>query len=203
MDATELDESSLNNAAMDQRARLHFSEAVRKEFSFLEKYGFREIQALSTLVRFQRGEFELNVYHGRSSYEIGLEIYYENEEYSLGELIRIVDPNALQRFRYPQASTRKAVNIGVKKIGKLTERYGHRALSGDMVFFANIRRSRPLWRKEFALDMLVAQVRPQANRAFRKGQYRKAAQLYEQISERLSRVERRKLAYAKSQCSKM
>ena len=201
MDATELDALNPNDTIMSQRERLHFPKAVRQEFAFLKKYGFREIQALSTLVRFQRDEIEIRVYHGRSSYEIGLEFHYKNEEYSLGELIRISDPVALARFRYPQASTRNAVKLGVKTIGELTERYGHSALSGDMLIFARIRKCRPLWTKEFALDVLVAQVRPKAHRAFREGRYSEAVQLYGQISERLSEVERKKLAYAKSQSS--
>jgi hypothetical protein len=49
---------------------------------------------------------------------------------------------------------------------------------------------------EYALDVLVNQLRPKAEEAFRRGDYRNAAELYERIRSRLTAAELKKLAIA-------
>ena len=50
----------------------------------------------------------------------------------------------------------------------------------------------------YALDVLAEQIRPNADAAFRSGDYRRAAELYEKIRPRLSAEEIKKLALAKA-----
>ncbi len=47
------------------------------------------------------------------------------------------------------------------------------------------------------MDVLEAQVRPRAEEAFRMGNYQKSAELYEEIFERLTPAELKKLAFAR------
>jgi hypothetical protein len=66
---------------MSSRDRLHqgrghlgFPQAVRDAFRFLQTFGFKEVGADDTIVRYATERVFLNIYHGRSSYELGIEI---------------------------------------------------------------------------------------------------------------------------------
>ncbi len=76
------------------------------------------------------------------------------------------------------------------------KRYGTAALRGDPQFFSTLKEQRKLWSEEYALDVLADQLRPQADEAFRRGNYSTAADLYARIRSRLSPAEVKKLALA-------
>ena len=186
-----------NEQVNRKRARLGFVEIVRREFSFLEEFGFSEIEALPTIVRYQGEPLGLNVYHGRQSYEIGVRIECEDEDFSIGQILRATDSGAWEKFRNPAATTREGLETGVEKLADLVRRYGGRALRNEPEFFADLRRSRSFWAEEMALDVLERQTRPRAAAAFLEGRYREAAELYERIAPRLSAAEQAKLAAAR------
>ena len=57
------------------RRSLRFSEQAQKYFSYLvESWGFRLVRDVSTLVRFENRQVYLQVFHGRVSFEVGLEL---------------------------------------------------------------------------------------------------------------------------------
>ncbi len=58
------------NAERD-RIRLNFSTAVMETFAFLDRLGFRQTDASPTIVRYQKADLAVHVYHGRRSYELG------------------------------------------------------------------------------------------------------------------------------------
>lgn len=179
------------------RARLGFPEIVRQEFAFLADSGFSEVESFPTIVRYKRGDIDLNVYFGRQSYEVGLQLGHEGEQFSMSALIRAADPISAEKYRNPAATTRAGLVSGVNRLAELMRRYGDRALQGDLEFLADLRRQRESWAKDYALDVRAAQIRPKAEAAFREGRYREAAEFYEQIAPRLSLVERAKLAAAR------
>jgi hypothetical protein len=76
------------------------------------------------------------------------------------------------------------------------KRYGTAALRADPQFFAMLEKQRKQWSEEYALDVLTDQLRPQADEAFHRGDYSKAAELYAQIRDRLTPAEIKKLALA-------
>lgn len=179
------------------RAGLGFPEIVRRRFAFLAASGFSEVEALPTIVRYQRGGIDLNVYHGRQSYEVGLQLGREGEQYSMSELISAADPIAAEEYRNPAATTQAGLVSGVERLAELLRRYGDRALRDDPEFFAGLRRQRKSWARDYELDVRAGQIRPKAEAAFREGRYREAAELYEQIAPRLSPAEQAKLAAAR------
>ncbi len=178
-----------------ERERLNFAKAVTEAFAFLDSHGFSQVEASPTIVRYRKGDLEVDVYHGRQSYEIGFGIARRGVRYSIGELIRAIDSKA--EGRNTAATTEKVLTEGLAQLARLAKQYGDRAFQGDPEFFAALDRQRKTWAREYALDVLEYQLRPKAHEAFRQGDYRKAAELYERILPRLTPVELKKLAFAK------
>jgi hypothetical protein len=178
------------------RSSLDFVRHTRRAFEFLGELGFSEIEALSTLVRYRKFSVEVDVYHGRQSYEIGVGVTAFGTRYPISEIIRAEDPEAEKRFRYPATTTPEGVVAGLDKLSALLKRYGRLALDGDPQFFSKLEDQRTVWAKEYALDVLARQLRPKANEAFRKRDYATAADLYSRILKRLSPAELKKLDIA-------
>lgn len=157
------------------RAMLGFAKTVRQRFAFLAEYGFREYQATPTIVRYQEGDLKFSVYHGQRSYEIGAEIQYRGDTFSLAQIIRSSDPDVWKQFRYPQASTRRGIEVGVKHIAELIYLHGQLALEKDSRYLANLRIHSETWKEQFAQEVLVEHIRPRAQQAFREHRYKEAA----------------------------
>jgi hypothetical protein len=56
------------------RSRLGFAAAVLEEFGFLSELGFRVVERTDTFVCYESERRFVRVFHGRSSYELGVEI---------------------------------------------------------------------------------------------------------------------------------
>lgn len=190
-------------ATMDKsRVALDFSGAVRSAFAFLKGFGFREIGTEATIVRYATERVFLNVYHGRSSYELGIEVGLldassEERGYSLSEFVRLVEPAEAAQLKDFCATTASEVANGVTRLATQVKQYVARVLSGDEAIFAVLALQRREWADAFAADIAYRQVSPKAAAAFREKRYREAANLYESIKSRLSPAELTKLEYAK------
>ncbi len=178
------------------RSHLHFDVVARERFAFLNEIGFSEIEALPTLMRYRKDGVEVDVYHGRRSYEIGAGISYLGTRYEVAEIIRGVDPEAAKGYRAGLTSTAEGVAARLEQLSSLMQRYGVAALKGDAHFFSMLAEKRKTWVADYWLDGLAQQLRPQADEAFHRGDYSKAAELYARIRDRLSPTEIMKLAFA-------
>lgn len=176
--------------------RLDFANAVSKRFTLLDDLGFSAVESLPTLVRYRKGDVGVSVYHGRQSYEIGFEITHGGSRYSISELIRATDPEAADRYRNFAATTLEEIGEGLIQLEQLVERYAERALRNDPEFFAVLQDQSKASAECYTLHVLAGQVRPKAEAAFRRGDYREAAALYEKIRSRLNATELKKLALA-------
>jgi hypothetical protein len=56
------------------RWKLGFKEAVLKNFAFLVSNGFKAVRQDVTFVRYESQVAFVNIYHGRGSFEVGVEI---------------------------------------------------------------------------------------------------------------------------------
>lgn len=186
---------STNDSGVD-RTNLNFSNLVKERFAFLSDLGFVEVESLPTLVLYRNGEIDVDVYHGRRSYEIGFGVTRQGVRYSFPEFIRLTDPEFEEQYRYPTATTQKVLADGLTKTAELVKQYCIKALRGDSAFFTMLESQRKLWIEKYAFDVTVRQVRPKAHEAFRLGKYREAAELYKQIEPALSPAERKKLVVA-------
>jgi len=178
------------------RSRFGFQEKVRNVFSFLEDLGFSEIEATPTLVRYQNGDVEIDIYHGRQSYEIGAGVSVSGDRYAISEILKASNTDQYRQYRNAMVSTSQGVNVALEELGKLMKRYGATALKGDPLFVARLKKQREKWSSDFSQEVLASQLLPQADDAFRQKDYARAAALYSQIRERLSAAELKKLDYS-------
>jgi hypothetical protein len=197
VDAAEaMTKSTVENIGPD-RTRLNFAHAVKERFGFLAEQGFALAESMPTLVRYQKGDLEVHIYHGRKSYELGFRVGHGDQHYSMSELIRASDAAAADTYRNLTVTNPLALRTGLDRIAELSQRYGECALRDDPKFFARLAQQRISWSQDYALDVLAAQIRPMAEEAFQKGRYQEAADLYEKINTRLSPAERKKLVAAR------
>lgn len=189
--------TSASNEMGRERARLNFANAVGERFAFLGEYGFMEIESLPTIVRYRKDGLEANVYHTRQSFEVGFEMVRDGVRYSLSELIRASNPQEGLQHRNYAATTVEGIAQALARLEGLVKHYCDLALQNDPAFFAMLAELEKAWSEGYALDVLARQLRPKAEVAFRAGDYRQAAELYERIRPRLSGTELKKLALAK------
>jgi len=184
------------------RATLAFAEAVCSEFGFLPRHQFRCVRTEPTLVRYESDKIFVNIYHGRSSYELGIEVgplesgVELDMGYSLSALIRLVAPEEAAAYRSFVATTPKNVQIGVKLLSEKFKGYGWDLLCGDPDIFTKLKTQRAQLSETFAMEVLARQVRPKAEAAFRSKDYGEAIRLYDSIRNQLTPVELKKLDYA-------
>ena len=69
-----MDAAEVKVAMSTDCTSLRFAETVEENFSFLQGHGFKRVQSEPAFVRFESSCIHLNVYHGRQSFEVGLEI---------------------------------------------------------------------------------------------------------------------------------
>lgn len=184
------------------RSSLNFEEKVRRAFAFLRELGFSEIEALPTLVRYQKGDVEVDVYHGRQSFEIGAGVSGFGTRYAMSEIIRAVDLNVAKHYRYAATTTPEGINAALEELSSLMKQHGREAIEGNPKFFSMLENQRKLWSEEYALDVLSEQLRQKADEAFRQKDYAKAADLYSRIRKRLSPAELKKFSLAEKRRGK-
>lgn len=185
---------------IQDRSNFDFERKVRGAFMFLEDLGFVEVEALVTLVRYRKDGIEVDVYHGRQSYEVGAGMTGFGIRYAMSEIIRVTDPEAAKTYRVVATTSPAEVAKCLEDLSVLMKKYGTAALQGDPQFFSTLAKQREQWSQDYALDILANQLRPQADEAFQRGDYAMAAELYSRIRGRLSPVETKKLALAEERC---
>lgn len=183
------------------RSHLRFPEKAKSFFGFLRELGFSEIEVLPTLVRYRKDDVEVDIYHGRQSYEIGAGITAFGNRYSISEIIRQFDPQFGERYRYASAAEPEGVIAALEELSSLMKRYCSSALNGDEKFFLNLEDERKSWAEEYALDVLVEQLRPKADEAFRQKDYQKVVEIYSRIKKRLTPAENKRLCIAEERSS--
>jgi hypothetical protein len=188
--------------ANEDRIHLNFESVAREKFAFLNGLGFLEVEASPTLIRYRKGDVEVDVYHGRQSYEIAAGISYLGVRYQFSDFIRAVDPIFAKQYRHAQASTVDGVFSGLEDLSTLMQRYGNKAFQGDPTFYSELEKKHQVWLDEYWLDQLAHQLRPKAEAAFHQGDYASAVELYSRIQARLSPAEIKKLALAERRCKR-
>ena len=180
------------------REQLQFPVLVRQAFEFLETdYGFTCCEENETYVRYEANGVFVSVYHGRRSYEVGIEIGLEeihlNSGFGIGTLISIYSENNDKKRYYKIASSVDKIKEFLSELSCLLKKYGDQALRGDKAVFILMKRKMD----EYWGRMRADQIRIKASEAFKKRDYKKATSLYESMSDFLAESERKKLEYAR------
>jgi hypothetical protein len=187
------------------RGELGFAGLAEGAFNFLSDFGFRLVSAEATIVRYSSERVFVNVYHGRSSYELGIEVGLVGSEtergYPLEAFVRLSDPERASRLRNFMATTTDEVRVGLQRLAEQVKQDVEPALRGSEEVFAELHRQRQEWSKSYASEVLASQVRPKAEAAFRERDYVRFVELLSKIEDALTPAEAQKLSYARRQIS--
>jgi hypothetical protein len=181
------------------RTPLRFAEAVKNQFSFLETMGFRCTCSEATFVRFESADIGINIYHGRRSFEIGLEMESASsatDAYSFSQILRLVDCKEGDQYRNYATHTAEGVVEGVRQLAELLQRCIAGGVLIDDELFSRLRQQKKELVRNYALETKLFQARRKAEVAWRQKDYSTVVKLLKPFSAGLTAVEVRKLEFA-------
>lgn len=194
-----------SGGVVPDRSVLGFAEAVANAFRFLvEDFGFKVVDTDATLVRYESDRVFLNVYHGRRSYEIGVEVGYLHErdanKYRLPEVLgAILGESGQQNAYYLQSSNRDGVRRCVETAAGLVEEHYGPVLRGDPIALERVKVFSSKRNEDYTREVVQQPIRDSADRAWRAKDFAMVAQYYGSIRKDLTPTERRRLEYAEKQ----
>ena len=186
---------------MESRICFQFAEKVEEHFSFLKSLGFECVSTEATFVRFKSPKAIINVFHGRRSFEIGLELELPGEDsnsYSFFEVYRLFDQEQAERHRNYATRTTTGVAEGVRRLGQLFRKCVDEGLLDDDQVIMKLKKQRDQLRERYALETELLQIRRKAEKAWKEKDFVKMAEMLTPYYSHLTRVEKKKLKYAKS-----
>jgi len=186
------------------RWRLGFKEAVLKDFCFLRGCGFVPVAEEVTFIRFESDNVFVNLYHGRGSYEIGIDLGRKDrpEKYGLGYVVWKVGGEEVYKAEgfggatLFQVSTPDGVNRIVPKVAALLEKYGRPFLLGTTTYYEELARQNELASIANEREQMVRQIRKEAEAAWGAKDYGRIGELYRPIEDELTEIEKKRLAHA-------
>ena len=184
------------NSQIDKEGHLGFVDLVLNAFAFLVNLQFSIVRRTATFVRFENNAIFINIYHGRSSYLVGLEIgrIGFSELYSFYEVLNCVAPDETEKARC-QALTYDVLERCLTEIASTLAVNCRNLLLGDDNAFQALRLTALDLRKETTLQAQFGGKIDQADKAWEDKQYGKAAELYKGAEPALDKTRRRRLAY--------
>jgi hypothetical protein len=186
------------------RSVLRFAEEVKGRFSFLETLGFRCVRSEATFVRFESARASVNVYHGRRSFEIGLEMESASSPtnaYSFSELLRLVDREQGEQYRNYATHTAQGVAEGVGKLAELFQRCIAAGILNDDQLFSRLKLQKKELTAIYANEVELRQARRAAEAAWHKKDYAAVVKVFKPLRAALTATEVGKLEFAEKQCS--
>lgn len=195
----------LNKEPNPERAELGFKEAVLSSFKFLNDAGLRPVQQEMTFVRYESPEVFVNVYHGRASFELGVEIgrlKEPNNKLTLYDIVAWAGADRAEGFGQHvtfQVSSREGVQEFVPKLAALVKKHAVLFLRADGAAFDSASEIRSERAKEYAKGVNLSQMRRKAEAAWQAKDYAQVVDLYGPARDDLTEVEAKKLSYAKQQ----
>ncbi len=188
-----------------ERERLGFRDAVLSSFKFLAEFRLRPVEKKMTLVGYKSRHVFLNVYHGRASFELGIQIGRLTDPKKTLSIDNIVDwagaykAEGFDQHVMFQVSTREGVQEFVPKLAALVKKYAIPLLRNDdsawdAALGLQVRRG-----NEYVKEVHLGHVREKAEAAWHAKDYFRVAELYEPVRQDLTEVEARKLTYAEHQ----
>ena len=187
------------------RARLGFEEAVSSSFEFLKRHNFHLAASEPTFVRYESPTVFVNVYHGRASYELGVEVgRLKNapEKLTLLEIVSQANANRSEGFEKQvnfQASSGEGVRRFLPQLASLLETYGIPFINGEPSAYSSALEMRARASAQFELEQHIKKVRQEAETAWQAKQHDRLLQLYSAIADHLTAVEAKRVAYAERQ----
>lgn len=190
----------------EHHENLGFRDEVRSAFAFLEEqFGFQIVQEEATRVRYESPkDVFVNVYFGRSSYELKFEIgrMTASEEVDVFYPDDVAKATGFKGESYFQASTAARVRALVPQLAGLLC-MAKDALSGDVFAFKRLRDTREKSSKALMMEWRLADARQALEPAWRSKDFKRVVGLLEPLEDELSESEREKLHYARARLGEL
>lgn len=184
------------------RAELRFSDLVLNYFKFLKTYGFLCAKSEQTFVRFESPPLFINVYHGRSSFELGAEFGRigkdEEQPYPMSALLEVAGIPTAKEYRDYATHTLDGVNDGLDKLAKLVREHIGLIFKNESIFQI-LKEQRNVRAKNFAQEINLLQMRRELEGAWQTKDYPKVVELLTPWCMAITPIELKKLQYAKEQ----
>jgi hypothetical protein len=174
--------------AEPSRYRLGFADAVRSNFQFLlTEFGFSITEEDATLVRFESDRTVVNVFHGRSSYELGVEfglrVPKEQREfrYSLRTVLSLLDTASTSGYKDLQTSSAELLPGFVASLAELTRQFAPDMLRGDPEVFERLRYHSWLEGRKTTDYYSACSLREIAEKAWKDGDFARVVEAYTKV----------------------
>lgn len=183
------------------RVTLGFASEVMSAFEFLLGIGFEVACEKVTKVEFSGRALTVTIYHGRSSYEVGCELYgMDGAGYDAAEFMALSSPSSFAAYTKYVALTLEGIRAALGQLSELFHEFVLPHITNSSISSATwnaLADYRRRWRHSYAEEVRVSQLKEQAHAAFAARDYPRAALLYGGMVEHLTKVERLKLAFAR------
>jgi hypothetical protein len=195
----------LNKVPGPDRGRLGFREAVRTSFRFLNELGLRPVEEKETFVRYESSAVFVNVYHGRASFELGVEIGRlkdPNEKLTLYDIVAWAGAEEKEGFGQHvvfQVSSPEGIREFVPKLARLAEEYGTPFLKNEASAYHGALEARSRGSAEYAKQVNLRSVRSKAQTAWHAKDHARVVELYGSMRNDLTEIEAKRMAYAEQQ----
>jgi hypothetical protein len=173
-------------------------------FKFLlTEYEFICVRVEPSFVRYESSSIFVNIYHGRTSSELDVEIGklenipgLQENWYTIGEVMDLVGVREKLKFTFFQASTQERVKMLVPKLAEYVREYAKPIFEGNTQIFEKLEELRSKKSDEYIKEMYLRRIREEAEKSWHKKDYAKLVELYNSMKDDLTMVEAKKLEYA-------
>lgn len=175
-----------------------FSDTVKREFHFLESHGFVACSFESGLARYESSVLWIEVFR-EGAYEIALSLgpLLAPDSFSMGSLLRLVDPEVGGRYRNFMATSPELVARGVTELAARLRRCADSGVLADQRLFERLHEGSRQAVTQMATETLMADVRRRLQPAWQAKDYSLVVQLLAPVEHLLTNVERDKLKLAR------
>lgn len=190
------------------RDQLGFVDAARSGFGFLRGLGFKEVVAEPTYLRFERDDSFVEVFHGRASYELGVEFGrwvrvdddVVEQKFHLVDVLPVVAPES--GFVARTATSREQVVRFVEEMAVHAKVAVEHLEAEGSTGFERVSEAVERQSDEYLDGLRATRVRARAEEAWRRKDFASVVAAYEEIDAELSTVELReseakRLSYAR------
>jgi hypothetical protein len=179
----------------DDRA---FPELALEAFGFLIAMGFRVARSEDRLIRLESDLVYVNVYYGRSSYQVGVELGRLDrvELYALYEVLSAFAP-ADASLAGLQAVEPDVVDRCLRKVAAVLERHCRDLLAGDDGAFVTLHSTASRLRESATISAQFGAIVDRADQAWTDGDRSRAADLYASAAPALDEIRRKRLAHVR------
>lgn len=189
----------MRSSATIERESLNFAEKAKAAFGFLTEFAYVVEYADATLVRYVGPHGKITIYHGRLSYEIGVEFSPENTTqsptYSLGLLIETLEENT--QYQNPCADTVESVESFLFIQADRVRKYGDSIFSGQLDIWTRLDDRRKSNALKMEISSKLNYARSTAEKAFSEKRFGDVVRLLSDVEPWLTPTEKGKLIYAR------